>query len=111
MAVVERFVQCVYATVQLYMIFKYSNVIVNRYKRLANIGFMHCIASDLCIWMYTIISETMDYHLNTAFDKINQTYSLANLNNSGKLFFDNDSKIDLGFEITIFFLIHFHITL
>jgi hypothetical protein len=79
------------------MIFKYSNVIVNRYKRLASIGFMHCIASDLCIWMYAIISETMDYHLNMAFDKINQTYSQANPNNSGKLFFDKYSKIDKCF--------------
>ena len=68
------------------MIFKYSNTIVNRYKRLANIGFMHCIASDLCIWIYTILSETMDYHLNTAFDELKQKYSVANPNNRGKMF-------------------------
>ena len=47
---------------------------------------MHCIASDLCIWIYTILSETMDYHLNTAFDELKQKHSVANPNNRGKIF-------------------------
>ena len=83
---VERFVQVIYAGLQLYMIFKYSNVIVNRYKRFAKVGFMHCIASDLCIWISTIIYETMDYHLFDAFDEIKQPYNLSNPNNRGKIF-------------------------
>ena len=49
------------------MIFKYSNVIVNRSKKLARVAFMHCIASDACIWISTIISETMEYILFDAY--------------------------------------------
>ena len=42
------------------MIFKFSNVIVNRSKRLARFAFMHCITSSLCFWVSTIVSETVD---------------------------------------------------
>ena len=83
---VERFVQVIYAGLQLYMIFKYSNIIVNRYKRFAKVGFMHCIASDLSIWINTIIYETMDYHLFTAFDEVKQPYNLSNPNIKGNTF-------------------------
>ena len=62
--------RALFVTLQLYMIFKYSNVIVNRSKRLAKLAFMHCIVSSLCFWLSGIINETrqslvihaMDYH-------------------------------------------------
>lgn len=53
--------QALYVFLQLYMIFKYSNVIVNRSKKLARIAFIHCLASSLCFWIYTIFHETVDY--------------------------------------------------
>lgn len=52
--------QPIYSFLQLYMIFKFSNVIVNRSKGLARFAFMHCISSSLCFWVYTIINETLD---------------------------------------------------
>ncbi|XP_067004725.2 proton channel OtopLc [Anabrus simplex] len=45
---------------QLYFIFKYSNVIINRCKELGKFALMHCIASSLCFWVWTILRETMD---------------------------------------------------
>ncbi|XP_044729577.1 proton channel OtopLc-like [Chrysoperla carnea] len=50
----------VYSFLQLYFIFKYSNVIINRNTDLARFGMMHCIASSLCFWIWTILRETMD---------------------------------------------------
>ena len=50
----------IYIAMQLYLTFKYSNVIVNRHKILARFGLMHQIMSSLCIWVYAIVRETMD---------------------------------------------------
>ena len=50
----------VYVALQLYMMFKYSNVIVNRSKQVARFAFMHCIASSIVFWVSTIINEIMD---------------------------------------------------
>ena len=49
-----------FSLLQCYVIFKFGNVIVNKNKPLARFAFMHCIASCLCIWMYTITNETVD---------------------------------------------------
>ena len=49
-----RVIQPFYIFLQLFMIFKYSNVIVNRNKGLARFALMHCIAASLCFWLYTI---------------------------------------------------------
>ena len=51
------------------MVFKYSNILVNRSKRLAKFAFMHCLATDICLWISTIIGETMDYLLELAHKK------------------------------------------
>ncbi|XP_021939628.1 uncharacterized protein LOC110839581 [Zootermopsis nevadensis] len=50
----------VYSFLQLFFIFKYSNVIINRCKELARFALMHCIASSLCFWIWTILRETLD---------------------------------------------------
>ncbi|GFG38718.1 hypothetical protein Cfor_00329, partial [Coptotermes formosanus] len=50
----------VYSFLQLFFIFKYSNVIINRCKVLARFALMHCIASSLCFWIWTILRETLD---------------------------------------------------
>ena len=52
--------QSLYVCLQLYVIIKYSNLIVNRSKGLARFAFMHCIASSLCSWISTIVSEITD---------------------------------------------------
>ncbi|XP_065335323.1 proton channel OtopLc-like isoform X2 [Cloeon dipterum] len=49
-----------YSFVQLFFIFKYSNVIINHCTELARFALMHCIASSLCFWVWTILRETVD---------------------------------------------------
>ncbi|KAJ1530390.1 hypothetical protein ONE63_005299 [Megalurothrips usitatus] len=50
----------VYSFLQLFFIFKYSNVIINRCEELARFALMHCLSSSLCFWVWTILRETMD---------------------------------------------------
>ncbi|XP_050725831.1 proton channel OtopLc-like isoform X3 [Eriocheir sinensis] len=57
--VIMYVLQPVYAFYQLFFIFKYSNLIINRRKVLARFGIMHCIASSLCFWVWTILQETL----------------------------------------------------
>ena len=49
-----------FIAMQLYIVFKYSNVIVNRRRSLARFGLMHMIMISLCLWVYGIVRETMD---------------------------------------------------
>ncbi|XP_041972894.1 proton channel OtopLc-like [Aricia agestis] len=48
-----------YCFVQLYFMFKYSNVLILRAQGLAHFGFMHMIGSSLCFWISTIVRETV----------------------------------------------------
>ena len=50
----------VFSFIQLYFIFKYGNVIVNRNQWLGRFTFMHCISSLLSFWLNTLIDETLD---------------------------------------------------
>ena len=50
----------IYSIIQCFVIFKYGNVIVNKNKWLARFAFMHCISASLCLWIYTIVNETLD---------------------------------------------------
>ena len=63
--------QMIFVFLQMFMVFKYSNVIVNRSKRLAKIAFMHCLSTDICLWISTIINETLDYILLDAYNSMN----------------------------------------
>ncbi|XP_077292403.1 proton channel OtopLc-like isoform X2 [Arctopsyche grandis] len=49
-----------YSCIQLFFIFKYSNVIIIKCKELGRFALMHCIASSLCFWVWTIIREIME---------------------------------------------------
>ena len=70
---VNSLMQAIYVFLQLWMIFQYSNVIVNRSKRIARVAFMHCIASSLCFWIHTIINETVDSVVTEIIKKPNET--------------------------------------
>ncbi|CAH0717237.1 unnamed protein product, partial [Brenthis ino] len=48
-----------YCFLQLFFIFKYSNVLILRAQGLAHFGFMHMIGSSLCFWISTIVRETV----------------------------------------------------
>jgi hypothetical protein len=37
-----------------------SQVMINRCRELARFALMHCIASSLCFWIWTILRETLD---------------------------------------------------
>lgn len=57
--VIMSVLQPVYAFYQLFFIFKYSNLIINRRVILSKFGIMHCIGSSLCFWIYSILQETL----------------------------------------------------
>ena len=57
----------VFSFLQLFVIYKFGNVIVNKNKALARFAFMHCIGSSLCFWMYTIKNETLDSYIEKYF--------------------------------------------
>ncbi|KAK7069901.1 hypothetical protein SK128_023396 [Halocaridina rubra] len=57
--VIMSVLQPVYAFYQLFFIFKYSNLIINRRVVLSKFGIMHCIGASLCFWIYTILQETL----------------------------------------------------
>ena len=67
LAIAAGISQMIFVFLQMFMVFKYSNVIVNRSKRLAKIAFMHCLSTDICLWISTIINETLDYILLDAY--------------------------------------------
>ena len=50
----------VFSLVQLYFIFKYGNVIVNKNRWLARFAFSHCISSCFSFWIHTLLNETLD---------------------------------------------------
>ena len=49
-----------YVMLQFYVIFKFGNVIVNKNRSLARFAFMHCLATSLSFWAYTLVNETVD---------------------------------------------------
>ncbi|CAG2064222.1 unnamed protein product [Timema podura] len=51
----------IYSFFQLFFIFKYSHVMINRFVPMAIFFLVHCIASTICFWMWAIVRETMDY--------------------------------------------------
>ncbi|XP_053600249.1 proton channel OtopLc-like [Plodia interpunctella] len=48
-----------YCFLQLFFIFKYSNVIILRAQGVAHFAFMHMIGSSLCFWISAIVRETI----------------------------------------------------
>ena len=57
------FVYFFFSVLELFTIFAFGNVVVNKNKILARFGFMHCISASLCFWLYTIKNETLDSYV------------------------------------------------
>ncbi|XP_050300202.1 proton channel OtopLc-like isoform X2 [Anthonomus grandis grandis] len=57
----------IYSIILLFFIFKYSNVIINKNRDFHRFGFMHCLASSLCFWLWTIFRETAEYIQNSRY--------------------------------------------
>ena len=62
-------VHVIFSLLQLYFIFKYGNVIVNKNRWLARFAFAHCMSSCLSFWVYTLYNETLDAIVKKYFPK------------------------------------------
>ncbi|CAL4093699.1 unnamed protein product [Meganyctiphanes norvegica] len=59
-------IHIVYIFYQLFFLFKYSNLIINRYTAASRFGLMHCIASSICFWIFLIYYEVL-HSINTKY--------------------------------------------
>ncbi|CAL1288444.1 unnamed protein product [Larinioides sclopetarius] len=60
---IARIIRPLYSFYQLFIVFKYSNIIINRHKMLACFALMHIMATCLCFWFGTIVEDALeDYH-------------------------------------------------
>lgn len=85
-SVILHVVSPLYAFYQLFITFKYSNIVINRHIVLARFGLMHLIATCLCNWFSTIVEEAVE------------DYSHARSNSSGDV------------PTSEFYIASFHIT-
>ena len=72
----------IYSFLQLYVIYKFGNVIVNKNKILARFAFMHCIGASLCFWIYTIKNETLDSYIEKLYHHTSSESCRAHVDNS-----------------------------
>ncbi|XP_076339774.1 proton channel OtopLc-like [Tachypleus tridentatus] len=49
---------------QLFIIFKYSNIIINRHRIIARFGSMHLIGTSLCNWINSLVLYAIENHVN-----------------------------------------------
>ncbi|XP_042899894.1 proton channel OtopLc isoform X2 [Parasteatoda tepidariorum] len=59
-SVVLHVIAPIFAFYQLFITFKYSNIVINRMKALARFGLMHLIATCMCNWFNTIVDEAVE---------------------------------------------------
>lgn len=69
-AIILHVVRPIYSFYQLFMLFKYSNIVINRYKAQARFGLMHIIATCLCFWFNTIVEDTHEYYQHKQSQKL-----------------------------------------
>ncbi|KAL4703414.1 hypothetical protein ACJJTC_011203 [Scirpophaga incertulas] len=75
-----------YSFLQLYFIFKYSNVIILKHQGLSYFGLMHIIGSSLCFWLSAISRETvlaLTLYADTKYGNNNDEHSFRIFNISG----------------------------
>lgn len=59
-ALIAHLVTPLYSFYQLFMMFKYSNLVINRHKVLARFGLMHIIGTSVTFWFRTILEEAFE---------------------------------------------------
>lgn len=59
-ALIAHLVTPLYSFYQLFMMFKYSNLVINRHKILARFGLMHIIGTSVTFWFRTILEEAFE---------------------------------------------------
>ncbi|KAJ8984452.1 hypothetical protein NQ317_012516 [Molorchus minor] len=63
----------IYSFLLLFFIFKFSNVIINRYIIVARFGIMHCLSSSICFWLFTIFREILEALASKEYDSDSTT--------------------------------------
>ncbi|XP_047519171.1 proton channel OtopLc isoform X2 [Pieris napi] len=64
---VNPVLQMVFTFMQMYFIFMNSRLNIHRFKVIARFGLMHVVATNICVWIRTLVLESLkeitDYHL------------------------------------------------
>jgi hypothetical protein len=65
--------QATFTFAQMYFIFTYSRLMINKFKLIARLGLMHLVGTNICIWIRTLGKETLQVSLpvsprSTSFD-------------------------------------------
>lgn len=51
--------QCTFTFCQMYFIFTYSRLMINKFKLIARIGLIHLVATNVCTWIKILLKETL----------------------------------------------------
>ncbi|XP_075592141.1 proton channel OtopLc-like isoform X2 [Dermatophagoides farinae] len=56
---VNPILQAAFTFSQMYFIFTYSRLMINKFKLIARIGLMHLVATNICVWIRTLGKEAL----------------------------------------------------
>ena len=59
---VHHAIRPIFSFYQLFICFKYSNIVINRHKILASFGMMHLFGTSIAFWIGTIIDDAVDFY-------------------------------------------------
>ncbi|RWS30767.1 Otopetrin-1-like protein [Leptotrombidium deliense] len=68
-------VRPLYSFYQLFMLFKYSNLVINRHLPLAQFGIMHLIGTSATFWLGAILDDAVEYLENKVTNKTASEYN------------------------------------
>jgi hypothetical protein len=84
------------------MLFKYSNIVIRRFKKFASFGLMHLIGTSIAFWFGSLVDEAIDFYVvhNFTFDVKNSsvTESIATSTVASASFNAIDSQSVLNAE-------------
>lgn len=79
----------IFSFYQLFMIFKYSNIVIDRHKQIAHFGLMHLIGASVAFWIGSIIDDALDFYVQ---HHLKDNYLAANRSESQGNTFLMDGK-------------------
>ena len=56
---VNPILQATFTFAQMYFIFTYSRLMINKFKLIARLGLMHLVGTNCCVWIRTLGKETL----------------------------------------------------
>lgn len=65
---VNPILQAAFTFSQMYFIFTYSRLMINKFKLIARIGLMHLVATNICVWIRTLGKEALHVSMNFSFN-------------------------------------------